>query len=166
MPAKEGEILIGYVGVDSGQLMVCDPTYIDQEWQEEEVELKEAVTFQDGTKEKIVRCSKRWFELVKDINDGKIKLETKITPKNNFSYNACCEKTLLCGGHGQLNYEMGHAGVAVVFSSGIGDGYYPVYAKIVDLGELGQRIGEVRIDMLEHPILKPCKEEEEQCQKH
>jgi len=30
------EILIGHVGVDSGQLLVCDPSYIDSEWELEE----------------------------------------------------------------------------------------------------------------------------------
>jgi len=154
MPIKKDEILIGYVGVDSGQLMICDPGYIDSEWEKEEILAEETATYPDGTKEKIVRCSKRWFELIDDINNGKIKIETKITPINNFSYNAACAKTLLCGGYGQLNYAIGRPGIAVVFNSGIGDGYYPVYAKIVDLGKLGKRIGEVRIDMLEHPLLK------------
>lgn len=28
--------LIGYVGVDSGQLLLCDPCYIDSEWKEED----------------------------------------------------------------------------------------------------------------------------------
>lgn len=29
---------------------------------------------------------------------------------------------------GQMNYKKGHAGLAVVFISGMGDGLYPVYA--------------------------------------
>lgn len=28
--------LIGYVGVDSGQLLLCDPCYIDSQWEEED----------------------------------------------------------------------------------------------------------------------------------
>ena len=28
--------LIGYVGVDSGQLLLCDPCYIDSEWEQED----------------------------------------------------------------------------------------------------------------------------------
>ena len=28
---------IGVVGVDSGQLMVCDPCYIDSEWEKEDL---------------------------------------------------------------------------------------------------------------------------------
>jgi hypothetical protein len=32
-------VFIGEVGVDSGQLMVTDPCYIDQEWQREKFEV-------------------------------------------------------------------------------------------------------------------------------
>ncbi len=28
--------LIGHVGVDSGQLLLCDPCYIDSEWEQED----------------------------------------------------------------------------------------------------------------------------------
>jgi hypothetical protein len=40
----------------------------------------------------------------------------------------------------QLNYNMGQAGLGVVFDSGFGDGEYDVEAKIVD-----DRIQEIRI---------------------
>jgi hypothetical protein len=30
--------LIGHVGVDSGQLLLCDPCYIDSQWEKEEYE--------------------------------------------------------------------------------------------------------------------------------
>ena len=156
MPAKKGEVLIGYAGVDSGQLIVCDPCYIDSEWVKEEFDWKEQAVFPDGKKELIVRCSKRWWELLNDINSGKIKLEdVKTKPKNSFSYNAVAKQTLSSPHYGQLNFKIGHPGVAVAFASGIGDGYYPVYAKIVDMDDLGPRIMEVRIDMADHPLLKP-----------
>ncbi len=32
----------------------------------------------------------------------------------------------------QFNYEMGHAGLGVLVSTGYGDGLYPVYAEIED----------------------------------
>jgi hypothetical protein len=32
----------------------------------------------------------------------------------------------------QFNYEMGHAGLGVLVSTGYGDGCYPVYAEIED----------------------------------
>jgi hypothetical protein len=33
---KEEKIKLGVVGVDSGQLIICDPGYIDSEWKKEE----------------------------------------------------------------------------------------------------------------------------------
>jgi hypothetical protein len=159
MTKRKDEVLIGHVGVDSGSLCITDPCYIDSEWEHEEFDWKEKAVFPDGHEEEIKRCSKRWFELIDDINAGKIYLKAIKEPaKNSFSYNAVAKETLSDKGYGQLNYKLGHPGVAVAFRSGIGDGYYPVYAKIVDLGEpLGKRIAEIRIDMLDHPLLKPAK---------
>ena len=42
---------------------------------------------------------------------------------------------------------MGRPGVAVAFRSGMGDGYYPVYARIEEIDGMGKHIVEVRIDM-------------------
>lgn len=142
---------IGVVGVDSGQLLVCDPCYIDGEWKDEDFEMpEEEIVYPDGKVEPIIRCSKKWFELIDRINSGKLKLmEGKQKPaKYNFSYNACAKKTLGNDDDGQLNFEMGHAGVGVVFRSGFGDGVYPVYAREED-----GRVAEVRIVMIPHPVL-------------
>jgi hypothetical protein len=45
----------------------------------------------------------------------------------------------------QFNYDLGHAGLGVVVSTGFGDGVYPVYAKISDEGEWGKRVKEITI---------------------
>lgn len=79
-------VQIGKVGVDSGQLMVCDPCYIDSEWGSDE-----------------------------------------------FNYKTVCGKT---NPDAQLNYKMGHPGVAVAFDFGYGDGVYPVYATINGEGRI------------------------------
>lgn len=100
---------IGVVGVDSGQLMVTDPCYVNSQWKPESD--NEAV----GT----------------------------------FSYSGCCETTMQEGQAGQLNYELGHAGVGVVFSSGFGDGVYDVFARYSDFDEWGTRIAEVRVILIE-----------------
>ena len=105
------KIKIGEVGVDSGQLIVCDPCYIDSEWKKEDLEMNKAGGFEPA--------------------------------KNSFSYPAVCAQTLGPKNYGgQLNYKMGHPGVAVAFSSGLGDGVYPVYAFIED-----DRVWKVEIDM-------------------
>lgn len=56
--------LLGYVGVDSGQLMICDPCYIGSEWDEKED-----------------------FEPNKDIKEREKMI-------GNFSYGGCAETTL------------------------------------------------------------------------
>lgn len=97
-------VRIGKVGVDSGQLMVCDPCYIGSEWKKTEYG------------------------------------ETDDT--SEFSYAGICAGTLKQG-FTQSNFKMGHAGAGVAFSSGYGDGCYPVYARCNSDG----RIVEVKIKM-------------------
>lgn len=89
---------IGEVGVDSGQLMVTDPCYIDQEW----------------TREK--------FSVVRDPEASDDRLYS-------YSYNGACNSTLNGEGHGQLAFQMGHAGAGVAFQTAWGDGAYAVYAE-------------------------------------
>jgi len=58
----------------------------------------------------------------------------------------------------QLKFDLGHEGAGVIFSTGLGDGLYPVYARI---GEVvgsdgynwGERIKEIRIKFIPHPVL-------------
>jgi hypothetical protein len=109
---------IGVVGVDSAQLVICDPLYIDTEWENEEY----------------------------DSDDTKAKF--------NFSYKACCEKTLSPDSAGQLFYRLGHPGVGVVSSTGWGDGLYPVYATYNKQG----RIMKIEIDFEDSETTKYVEE--------
>jgi hypothetical protein len=97
---------IGVVGVDSGQLLVCDPCYLNQ---------------------------------YKDTEyDAPIK-------KGDFSYASVCKVTLTPPDHaGQINHKLGHAGRAVAFSSGFGDGVYPVYAYYKNYGTKRQPDMQIR----------------------
>jgi hypothetical protein len=85
MSRKLRKELIGHVGVDSGQLMIVDPCYVDSHW------VKEEFAGDHGS--------------------------------NTFSYNGACQTT--------VNRQFGELVIgmtsAVVFSSGYGDGVYPVY---------------------------------------
>lgn len=110
-------IKIGEVGVDSGQLVVCDPCYIDSEWKKEDLDFE-----QDGSVKPKENFS---YPAVCALTLGPRQGEEI---KENS---------------GQLNYKMGHAGVGVAFPSGYGDGCYPVYATFNDEG----RCMLVEIDM-------------------
>jgi hypothetical protein len=129
--------LIGHVGVDSGQLVMCDPCYIDSEWSKEEFtdiriyehkDTKERLQYRvdfPHYEAEITKYGKNMNELLKT---GEWLDVPATDSKFPFSYNACCKATLSNNGHGQLNYKLGHPGVGVAFSTAYGDGIYPVYA--------------------------------------
>lgn len=137
--------LIGHVGVDSGQLLLCDPCYIDSEWQKEPFEdiriykhkqtgdqLQYGVHFANY-EEMIPKYGKTMNEL---NATGEWTMEEKHETKYPFSYNACSQATLSEDGYDQLNYTMGHPGVGVAFRTAFGDGMYPVFATYDDNGDL------------------------------
>jgi hypothetical protein len=97
-PSKVEVAFIGEVAVDSGQLLVTDPCYIDSDWQLESY----------SALEKVERSEDTLF---------------------NYSYDGACRATLNGEGHGQLRFELGHAGAGIAFSTAWGDGMYPVYAE-------------------------------------
>jgi len=91
-------VYIGEVGVDSGQLLVTDPCYIDQEWKRQQFSIARETESED----------ERLYD---------------------YSYNGACNATLNGEGHGQLAFEMGHAGAGVAFQTAWGDGAYGIYAE-------------------------------------
>jgi hypothetical protein len=140
------EELIGHVGVDSGQLLLCDPCYIESEWEKEE--FADIRVYEHKVTKDRLTFGKDFphYEYPIDRYDGKTMnelIETlewididRPTSLHSFSYNACANATLSSEGHGQLNYKMGHPGVGVAFRTAFGDGVYPVYAKYTDDGTL------------------------------
>jgi len=135
--------LLGKVGVDSGQLMVCDPCYIDSQWQKEGFE--DIRIYKDPEREERFQYGKDFsnFETMlpyyhKTVNqlieEGiLVKVKNTHKVKNNFSYNACCKATLSKKHGGQLKHVFGHPGVGVAFRSGLGDGTYEVWANIEEV---------------------------------
>jgi len=137
----EKEILLGYAAVDSGQLLITDPCYIDDEWKETSDE-ELAETLKRTYKHK--KTGKKYTHW-KDFNSfedkiGKktinqlikekilVKTKTKRKDKHKYSYAGCCDATIKSKqSAGQLNFKLGHKGVGVVTSTGWGDGVYPVY---------------------------------------
>jgi len=150
------KINIGIVGVDSGQLMVCDPAYIDGEWAEEEVNYQDK-WIDTRTNEAVISPRKlegKTFESeYKDgmtyneaIAKGFLERLPEEIVAGKFSYDGCC-RSKRDKRYAQLNYKMGHPGVGVVFDSGFGDESYGVFATIKDFGEMGKRVVKVEIIM-------------------
>ena len=97
--------LLGTFGVDSGQVMIVDPCYLDT------------------------------FESNEFTANDKDKTRTK-----EFSYDGACRETISEDQGG----ELGRA-IAVVSTTGYGDGLYEVHALFSDEGNWGKRIKELRI---------------------
>jgi hypothetical protein len=130
--------LIGHIGVDSGQVLVTDPCYLDS-FKNNEFKAKEWVDIQDskGLLERVEKCSKRWFEIVDKINKGKLKIvkeEMEQLPRD-YSYSGCAAATLSEEKAGELGDGMG-----VASSTGFGDGSYPVYVEYNREGRISRLI--------------------------
>lgn len=144
---------VGIIGVDSGQIVICDPCYIDSQWKEEKFENNSRYkVIADGTILEYPKDFSNYGVVIeqygKDMNQmikEKLVEEFPAPPaKHNFSYNACCKATLSPDGFGQLNYEIGHPGIAVASCTCYGDGMYPVYANVDNHG----RVKSIIIDFL------------------
>ena len=106
--------LLGYVGVDSGQLMITDPCYLDE--------------FRNNAE-----------DLGWSPENPRIKID-----KNDRSYSY----TGVCGTNHNDDQggEIGD-GKGVCFSSGLGDGAYPIYAQYENDEYFGKRITKIVIDL-------------------
>lgn len=114
--------LIGYCGVDSGQIMLTDPCYVKD--------------FVDDDA----------FSVVGDLNAA-----CRLPARDSYpySYGGACGASCNLDRGGQLAYKKGHDGAGVVVSSGFGDGFYPVYAEYEDTGFMGVRVKSVTIEFWE-----------------
>jgi hypothetical protein len=99
--------LLGFFGVDSGQVMIGDPGYLN-DWKENEIG---------------------------DEGYG------------HYSWAGACATTLTAERGGTLVNKIG-AELAVVSSTGVGDGVYPVVAHLSDEAGWGERVERLEIIFL------------------
>lgn len=166
-------VKIGVVGVDSGQLIMCDPCYIESQWKtppesgndhahdiyrhEDDGKLWQFTYGAKPSNENVNKFPGSYADIIPEygkspnqlIDEGKFKKTgidpTPHIPRHEFSYRGCCKETI-ASMHGQLNYTLGHPGAGVVFNTGAGDGTYDVYAEIKDVPGWGKRVTKVWID--------------------
>lgn len=167
--------LIGQVGVDSGQLMVIDPCYINSQWKSEGKaigiqfwgqgqddvaallkELDEEVVSVNDTYRIMTENEIHLHKLEKDIQSLAKDIEKTVVSTfiTDSTYDEICDLTLGEDQAGQMNYRKGHAGLGVAFSSGLGDGVYDVYATYKDMGSWGERISKVEIVLIDENELE------------
>jgi hypothetical protein len=133
---------MGMVAVDSGQLMITDPFYINSEWQDDEFEdirlLKDTETgdiYQfrkdfSHYEEKITGFEQTVNELIASGRFETIEIDN--SDKVNFSYAGACYATMSEKGYGEMPFKLGHKGAGIAVTTVMGDGMYPVYAEKYD----------------------------------
>jgi hypothetical protein len=145
MSRKKVDVYMGSIAVDSGQLLISDPSYIDSEWEQENFEdIRIYKNKKTGKKLQYVKDFPNYGTVIPKYKKTMNQLIAtgewiKMNPpkaKKGFSYNACTRKTLSKEGFGELNFKMGHSGAGLAFSTTIGDGLFPVYGKFNDDGIL------------------------------
>ncbi|PHI49705.1 hypothetical protein B9T64_06915 [Bacillus halotolerans] len=163
--------LIGRVGVDSGQLLIIDPCYIDANWKKENESNIIGVRFWGSGRENAIQFLQYKNHIVESDNEGYgfvrtdnkehveivqhdlnefLKLDLGMivfTTVNDGSYQEVCKLTMSEEQSGQYKNVLGCA-----FRSGFGDGLYEVYATYKDYGIKNQqdkRIAKVEIVLIE-----------------
>lgn len=121
MSEEDEWVEVGVIGVDAGLCWVGDPCYFVK-YEEEQKPPQEIETW-DKFLEKIFY----YKEAEGDEIIGQI----------------------VTRDHVQFNYDKGHEGLGVCVSTGIGDGVYPVYAKIGEVTGCGKRVKEIRVVFIE-----------------
>lgn len=115
---------IGDIGVDSGQLMITDPCYVKQ------FDSQENANFDDSLPEGI------------DLNSHHTE-----EPINNYpyTYGGACAASCNKYSAAVLTSPNGFSGVGACFSTGYGDGMYPVYVEYNSDG----RVKSVTVEFME-----------------
>lgn len=152
---------IGVVGVDSGQVMITDPCYVDSEWLPE-TQMDDIRVYKDKQGNHFQYRSPfgpttpikpenggalYWFDNYDQVlNLTKKSMNQMLADKDvekvimtaphlgEFSYRGVCDTTL--SDQHQLVYKMGHPGAGVASRTRDGDGVFPVYAHYDRKGEL------------------------------
>jgi len=139
------EKLLGFVGVDSGQLMICDPCYIKSEWKDKKFrdirlyahkKLNKIFGYNQNRLGKLkiesfssydnkTSTKKTINEMLtkKEIKELDIPLKTKLI--GSFSYAGICETTI--NNEHKIKFKNGNEGLAIALCTGYGNGFYPAY---------------------------------------
>lgn len=125
--------LLGYVGVDSGQVIITDPCYLKGFVNDDMKDIRvyklisTGKDFQFGkdflTYEEMIYKGKTMNQLIADKEV--IDLSDKYHKVFDYSYNGACNRTIYDKRGGG---EIGLGEQGVVSRTGWGDGNYPVYA--------------------------------------
>ena len=146
--------LLGHVGVDSGQLMVTDPCYLNRFENNDYNPTRKYVCVTD--KKKIIEWPRDFYNYEDDIIDGYNKnMNTLIKDKlfiqvkdeiidSSYSFVGACHQSSKTENQGG---ELGN-GLGLSFATGYGDGAYPVYAYYEESESWGKRVKKIEIEFI------------------
>lgn len=131
-------VKLGDVGVDSGQLLITDPCYLESEWTPADLEgsevyvdpLQRTVYQADQDFRNYDEVLPAYGKTIQELIDVGIlvKRELEDPELSQYSYEGVCKATLNAG-YGELAYRLGHKGAGVAFATAFGDGLYPIYGE-------------------------------------
>ena len=133
---KMEKVYIGSVGVDSGQLMITDPSYVSSFKNDDYRDVRRYRHTASGKELQYGKDFSQYDEIISEYNktmneliqnDIFVSLPHPEANSKEYSYQGACMLTQSEKGGGEMINEHG-AEVGVAFSSGYGDGCYPVYA--------------------------------------
>ena len=145
--------LIGHCYVDSGQLMICDPCYVDSHWETKDFDVERILEDKEGNQVQYGKdfnhyeqeLTKYGNKTVNQLIEEEILKKIKHKQTDEFNYDGVCRKTLTDKASGCVQN-----GIATVFSSGYGDGDYNVFAErdkagriirvIIEMDELDEEL--------------------------
>jgi hypothetical protein len=182
---------IGVVGVDSGQLIIMDPCYLESDVSEYGSKILGVDFWGEGREEieKRLETEGIWVDTIGsksriEVNQSRLSVEVltekiyaiskeinKVIIVSTFTesfYDAVSDVTLSKDA-GEVPYSMGHSGLAVAFSSGLGDGVYDVYITSADISGWGRRNVKVEIELISEAdfedteICEACGEHHDEC---
>ncbi|MBD8523986.1 hypothetical protein [Lysinibacillus fusiformis] len=167
------KVLLGHVGVDSGQLIIMDPCYINSQWKgyndniigvklwgEAHHEIynflllkypKLHFTYQNHIIKAAVKDENLANEILSYAYMQSLSLGKKIVfdKETDSTYEKICNVTNDNKKQGgPIAYSKGHEGFAVAFRSGVGDGLYPVFATMEEISGWGESITKVEIQFV------------------
>lgn len=139
IPESEIEIeILGEVAVDTASILITDPLYIRDEWQND-IEFEDIRLYKHFESAKIYQYGvdfKRYNELLdgyeKNINElisDKILIPIEIEREYSYSPAGAAYASMSKDGYGELEFKKGHKGAGICVSTVYGDGYYSVYGE-------------------------------------
>jgi len=139
IPDSEISIIeLGELAVDSASLLIADPLYIRDEW-DNNIEYEDLRIYKHIETKKVYQYGvdfqhytdimKGFTKNINELINEKTLLEVEVNHEYTFSYAGAAYASSSKNGYGELKFKNGHTGVGICVRTVYGDGYYRVYGE-------------------------------------